>query len=397
MERCSPAHTLATVIQNLAQSDRSTTHRNLDKLASAFFAFAAWLWQIYMPDYPLDPIMTSRARGHALVVERSSLFRNAVSTSVAVVHPKTTGTTELHYIAHRLRKLNTSMLSLEASDSNRSHDSATFNALHAELAHCGRDLLRWEETWKLFDESAACSNSSVVLGNLQISIDTAWQRLWRLYRQYEDFLSPLSLAFRALDIAIGIRLFSGTRNSGGPGLEADETLLQTLTIYPSCAAKAAVLELQSTTISGTRGSSVQTLYKYLIQLKAFPSAATSQHRHNSQDLVRRILCLYQELYEAWSADRREAEDTEEQKKSLYRTRTTHVDVLSDDVLDEQEIASLFPTYSEGSIEGMKKLPPIENTTASSSIALDVYKTHLALFESTESTVRAIMPRYVTID
>lgn len=182
--------------------------------------------------------------------------------------------------------------------------------------------------------------------NLQYSVENLLRRLDAAYSQLDDILGPVRLSLCCLKIGFSLLLHVARCNSVDAATSPFAILLQDLAKFPTAAHATSIqaIDLPLTIKIGAE-SIIAPSRATLLQI----ASLTSQLSTNSvfdRDALRRLTQLYDRMHYLWTADRRREEEAAREAESLYKAKTDIQQIASDEELEAQEFALLFPTFED---------------------------------------------------
>lgn len=320
----------------------------LSTIANGFVAFSRFLWTLYVPNLPIDPAVALRA--HANFVGRQLSSMTAILDAARADEAALCGNgtnAKMERVSREVRDLRRRLEQAGVAPVTREGNPALLSALFAELKSFQDQIVGDHQLDSLLQEfakpwSATCANREA---NLQRSIDTLLRRIEHAYAELPDIVVPIRLALCTLKIGFALLAHDRQASATPPGHEPFRTLLARLADFPSVSQlpEIASADLPLSTKAGEAPQ--HPTQATLLQLAAFASEHSTK-THWSVGASLRLTQLYERLHHLWSTDRRHEAEEAEEAASLYKVKVDVQQVATDEELEAQEFAKLFPTYEE---------------------------------------------------
>ncbi|GAA6063185.1 hypothetical protein JCM10212_006851 [Sporobolomyces blumeae] len=340
----------------------------LSAVATGFVSFARFLWQLYVPNLPIDPAVALRANSN--YVARQLAAMSAILAAVEADEAASTGNRsngKLRRVGKEVEELRRQLEKAGVAPVTRDANPALLSALFAELrsfqdqivgdAQIASLIAELEKPWS----STAASREA----NLQRSVDTLLRRLEHAYSETPDIVAPVRLSLCTLKIGFALLAHLAQANALPAAHSPFRALARELTSFPSVAQlpKVANLELP---LSVKAGEAPQhPTQATLLQLAAFSTDLATGSKW-TVDAILRLTQLYERLHHLWSTDRRHDEEEAAEAASLYKAKVDVQQVASDEGLEAQEFAKLFPSYEEANENGPGDHHAADNSSSTKS-------------------------------
>ncbi|GAA5965287.1 hypothetical protein JCM21900_005694 [Sporobolomyces salmonicolor] len=320
---------------------------DLSAVATGFVAFSRFLWRLYVPNLPIDPAVALRA--HSNFIGRQLAAMTAVLEAVEADEAALTGNSEnakalrvKEEVAILRRQLDQAGVAPVAREGN----PALLSALFAELRSFQEQIIGDAQVDGLIAElerkwsPTAASRES----NLQHSVDTLLRRLDHAYAETSDIVAPIRLALCTLKIGFALLAHASQAAAASDADAPYRSLVRQLASFPTVAhlSSVATADLPQNHAGEAPQHPTQAT---LLQIAALASQFGDKESVTG-DAALRLTDLYDRLYFLWSTDRKHEAEAEEAAASLYRVKTDVQQVASDEELEAQEFAKLFPSYEE---------------------------------------------------
>jgi midasin len=366
---------------------------SLSVIANGFVAFSRFLWDLYVPNLPIDPAVALRA--HANFIGRQLASMSAILVAVRADEAALNGNgmnAKMNRVGKEVSELQRQLDQAGVAPVTREGNPALLSALFAELKSFQDQIVGDHQLDSLIQElekpwsHTAASREA----NLQRSVDTLLRRIEHAYSDIPDIVTPIRLALCTLKIGFALLAHSSQAAATPSGHEPFRTLLSSLAAFPTVSQYSTVSTAELP-LSIKAGEAPQhPTQATLLQLAAF-STHRSIETNWSVDASLRLTQLYERLHHLWSTDRRHEEEEAEEAASLYKAKVDVQQVATDEELEAQEFAKLFPSYEEAN-DGAASTPNQNGTTNSKTPRfvrhddeLVLYQLHTALFGTSSKT------------
>lgn len=291
------------------------------------------LIELYVTNIPIDPAVRRVLLGDVLSAQLADLEQELH----AIEHGErlTKGISDSHRVSSlkdRLEAVSTEKGTLGPSI-DRSTDAGRLATLFSEV-HSFMDDAFSASSLESLGQSLHSGHPQALERErgLQISSVAFIQRLHSNYSDLQDLVAPVITAvefgrfgMRTLARDLELRIASPSAS------------VVDATRFPAC-----VVDVKPASASSmpTNKADLRDLFLSAIALTTPEISGTT--RGTELQLIDSLGSLYQ----AWSDIRQREQQDEQASESLYRVKKTDIEVLSDQELEEQEFAKLFPTYDE---------------------------------------------------
>ncbi|GAA5925946.1 AAA family ATPase midasin [Sporobolomyces koalae] len=362
---------------------------SLPSIAGGFVAFSRFLWQLYVPNLPIDPAVALRA--HANFIGRQLSSMAAILATVQADQVALIGNgsnAKIERVAKEVSELQRLLDQAGVAPVTREGNPALLSALFAELRSFRDQIVSDHQLDSLVDElerpwsPTAASREA----NLQRSVDTLLRRIEHAYAEILDIVAPIRLALCTLKIGFALLAHTAQTKATPNAHEPFRALLTNLTSFPIVAESNNVANAELP-LSIKAGEAPQhPTQATLLQLAAFSTRHSTKTNWSIGSSLR-LTQLYERLHHLWSTDRRHAEEEAEEAASLYKAKVDMQQVATDEELEAQEFAKLFPSYEEANQGGDHGSAAATENPATAKTPrfiqaqdeLVLYKIHSALF------------------
>ncbi|GAA5887759.1 hypothetical protein JCM16303_005070 [Sporobolomyces ruberrimus] len=366
-----------------------TADASLVVVANGFIGFARFLWNLYVPNLPIDPAVALRA--HANFVERQLGSMTAILDAVTADETALNGNTsnaKMDRVGKEVKELQRQLEQAGVAPVTREGNPALLSALFAELKSFRDQIVGDHQLDSLVQElerpwSTTAANREA---NLQRSIDTLLRRIEHAYAEIPDIVTPIRLALCTLKIGFALLAHSAQASAAPPAHEPFRSLLASLADFPTVA-QFPIISSAELPLSIKAGEAPQhPTQATLLQLAAFSTYRSTEVNWDVSASLR-LTQLYERLHHLWSTDRRHEEEEAEEAASLYKAKVDVQQVATDEELEAEEFAKLFPTYEEANDQqGASSTATANGTSKTPRFVhghdeLVLYQLHTALFGS----------------
>ena len=326
-----------------------STTPDLSSVGEGFVAYSRSLWHLYVPNIPLDPAVGLRAHTNYLSHQITAITQ--LYAAFAQSELQSTGNssnTKLDYLRAELESLQHSVDTAGVLPVSREGDPALLAGLFRELRSFREQIVSDGQLDGLLAEIRLpwTPELSSRESNLQYSVENLLRRLESAYGQLDDILGPIRLSLCTLKIGFAILLHVSRSASLDSETSPFAVLLQDLASFPTVAHTASIqaVDLPLSIKIGAE-SPLAPSRATLLQVASLTSQL-STHSVFDRDALRRLTQLYDRMHYLWSADRRREEEAAKEAESLYKAKTDIQQIASDEELEAQEFALLFPSFEE---------------------------------------------------
>ncbi|KAK7048623.1 midasin [Favolaschia claudopus] len=313
-------------LQRLVSPSHSRQQRVVD-LGSCWMGLARTIFELFVPDAPVDPAAIQNC-----AVEFWKHLRQSLSEQLHLhtqLELSTTGNSE--NIAVRYLRAQ-----LAEADDHLQHISS-----HPLRVNISRLHLFWSEVAQFLNHIISRSKTDILVASLRDGEESAIlrenvvqqsmagfsQRLDSVYPEFADINTPLKLA--VFYFRIGLRLVASTFILSDPACDYAVDLSQSLVAFPSARASAAIL-----TDPESRPLVVTPFRHLLLNLAAV--VVDARAGIDSATYADLIQTTYEQAQRLWRIDRAREGEAAAASVSLYRHKV--------DYNDEREFLLLFPQF-----------------------------------------------------
>lgn len=326
---------------------------DLASVGEGFVGYARSLWHLYVPNIPLDPAVGLRAhtkflgRQVAVVTELYAAFEQSeLRTAGNATNIK------LDHLRTELSSLQQGLDTAGVLPVSREGDPALLAGLFRELRSFREQIVSDGQLDSLLAEVRAPWTPELASreSNLQYSVETLLRRLNAAYGQLDDILGPVRLSLCCLKIGLSLLLHVSRSTSLDAATSPFAVLLQDLASFPTVAHTASIQAVDlPLSIKAGAESPLPPSRATLLQVASLVSQLSTNSVFD-RNALRRLTQLYDRMHYLWSADRRREEEAAREAESLYKAKTDIQQIASDEELEAQEFALLFPTFEDGTNE-----------------------------------------------
>lgn len=330
----------------------------------------------FVPDVPLDPTVEQSCQTKLNSSLRSRL--NAELRSYVVAEKRITGnekTVVIDSIRTELQDIDDEVDASRVWDYDARNDKLT--AFYQEVHRFLANVMRAQKIDGLANDLATKgSRTEIALAeeeNFQAAAHAFVKRLEESYGILDDLVQPICTAVQAIRLGLRLMAQEAIQHQAASKAERQVALVKQLTSFPSVSALEALAADRH-----DHQPSRETAGELLLQLRSINMLVNAGH--SIPAIADDLNTLYGRISALWRIDQEAIKRQQQVTESLYRQRTTEEDVESDEVVEERELAQLFPTY-----EGDQSPPETPDSTGPKSTfvkdahVLGVYRSHLALF------------------
>ena len=340
----------------------------LEAVGHGFVAFARCLWFLYVPNLPIDPAIGLRAHSGFLGRQLAVLSQTFVvvhQAEVALTGNKTNP--KLASLGLEIDALQRELDGAGVVPVTRQGNPALLAALFQELKSFHQQIVSDLQLTTLLDELAQpwSDNLANRESNLQHSIGTLLRRLTLAYSELDDILGPVRLALCAFKI--GFSLLHHVAKSAAIGVSSSHfaALLTHLASFPTVAHAHAIERVDLPLSIKVGEAPLAPARATLLQVTALTTRLGQQDVFD-RSALRRLTQLYDRLHYLWSADVKHAEEAAAEAASMYKSKANNDEQKTDEELEAQEFAALFPSFEELDEEGrLAEKKEAANSTATS--------------------------------
>ncbi|GAA5961125.1 hypothetical protein JCM3765_001235 [Sporobolomyces pararoseus] len=361
---------------------------SLAVVANGFVGFSRFLWNLYVPNLPIDPAVALRA--HANFVGRQLASMTAILTAVRADEAALNGNgsnAKMERVGKEVTELQRQLEQAGVAPVTREGNPALLSALFAELKSFQEQIIGDHQLDSLLQslEKPWSPTSASREANLQRSVDTLLRRIEHAYAEIPDIVTPIRLALCTLKIGFALLAHSSQAAATPSGHEPFRNLLSSLADFPTVAQFPRIASAELPLSIKVGEAPQHPTQATLLQLAAFSTHHSIETNWNAEASLR-LTQLYERLHHLWSTDRRHEEEEAEEAASLYKAKVDVQQVATDEELEAQEFAKLFPSYEEANEGGgTTSQPSNANGTAKtprfvrSDDELVLYQLHTSLF------------------
>ncbi|GAA93514.1 hypothetical protein E5Q_00155 [Mixia osmundae IAM 14324] len=340
-------------------------------IAKRFFAAAQSLWELYVPDFDLDPLVQTWTRRRFLQQRLDSHCDMQDALLLSDSFGYTDSGRRIDDFNGEIERDRDEILALPAPPLDREPDAASL-ALFFRDVRSIQSLVLSTSLSDLFESSkqGTIIDAQKRIDTMTDSLAAAHSRIARSHRFQPDLGRPILLALSALQVALFTLKSHIVLERPTDGEHAAAQKLLKL-VYRLPMSITSSVDLPTLPRISQRNSAVWQICRvgFLahFQIISIPDAADA------------IAASYAKLLAIRNADESRAEQAEADKTSLYRYKDTASGLSEADEL-EAELAQLFPTYEATDV--LNEIRTQELSSEASFAAADVdliHKIHLRLF------------------
>lgn len=354
----------------------------LDVLSALYCTLGLHMWSSYIPDVPLDPQVFINASVATLKRREDDLLQASALEVRRASNAGARGQTGLLYKVQDLYTLSDEIATSPEDKPRKDENQERLEALFAELRSAQLTLLNSNVLQRTIVGSQIVSIAE--LESLHISVLAVADRLASTYDGYADLIKPalLSLASCAAGLAIAghARMLAQHKERSLVVTNIAKDMVAK-PILASCVTRNASSDLSRGDIKLAGLSHSSFLLDRLTCVTAI-RLATGDRRAKSQ--LSTLLDIYEQFFEMWANDRRQAESARLESQSIYKSRKQ--DHIHDEDDEDTAIAKLFPVEIEALQTDVKNQSNGIHATDQSEpalhmdIASKVSQLHLLLFQ-----------------
>jgi midasin len=320
--------------------------RDLSTMGQLWLGLSRALVDLYVTNIPIDPAVRRVLMGDVITARLSLLEDELSAVEEAEIEAKGVSDTPRHQ--HLLDRV--AALVRDKEDLGPAIDRPTevsrlailYNEIHSYMgdAFSTSSVESLLECLKTRDSQALERERG-----FQLSAVAFTRRLSENYRDLQDLVTPILTA--VLFARFGMRVLA--RHLDLQNKSPSESVLNAMR-FPQSAVIAKFAQL-----APSSPMSKAVLRDQFLAATALSVDATSptQRVHHVPLLVDTL----NQLYSSWSEIRQREQQDEQASESLYRVKKTDIEVKSDEELEEQEFAQMFPTYDEEDEEEPEEVAP----------------------------------------
>ena len=350
--------------------------KSLASIGKAWTGFARLLIELYVTNIPIDPAVRRVLLGD-VITARLSLLEEEVST-VEYAETELKGISDSHRretLLERLRNVTSEKDSLGPTigrSTDASRLAILFNEVHSFIddafsASAFDGLLHALETGHpqaLLREEGFQISSAAFIARLS------------QYTDLDDLVTPIRFAVESAKLGIRILARDLTLKSKTPSTSVTNAMR-----FPISSALSTFAKPEPFT----------QMTKAALRDQFLAATALSADAITPNQRIRQVPVLvdtFDQLYLSWSEIRQREQQDEQASESLYRVKKTDIEVLSDEELEEQEFARMFPTYDEEDEDAPAVKPVVkdEKVRFDHDAVLSFHQLFMSAFGAGENTV-----------
>ncbi|EGG02722.1 uncharacterized protein MELLADRAFT_66139 [Melampsora larici-populina 98AG31] len=328
----------------------SSDFDNSPLLASALDR-ALQFWQIYVPEIPIDPLSVSTAEHTYL---SSWLARMQELRELLTVYEQSqTGyhdNTRIQILNIDISTAQATLNTLPKPAVQRTPDSFTLIAIFSELKAFETQFLAGERIPNLVKEILSATTQEHLrtlqsrLETFSISATGLLTRLTNRFPSFTDILRPVQTILNIMIISLLMKLREVTIAFFKESLEPLEDFITRL-LSSSCTIASANMRSVSCDPKMDDILKQETSASHVPILRVAAVACQDNEIFSASEL-KLLISAYDSIWKLWSMDRaKEAREAEERAQE-FKFRRQDVVVLSDEVIEAEELQTLFPTYED---------------------------------------------------
>lgn len=351
----------------------------LPALSRVYVCLARWFWSLYVPDIPLDPLLSSQALRSLYERETANLVAEAAIEDEATRSPGGRGARRLEVVTYRLKILEQCLKVTHAGVRQGESSHESLMALFTELRACTTVLLGSDVLLAISEGTETVPRPQ--LENLQTSLVAIHTRLKTFYTAYSDLVKPITLALGSAALGLGISISVAKEAHRVQTASTITDITAKLITWPSLASSRHLPEIAlPTSISADVPAPIPPASGPLLTLRAIAATRVDYTEHLGVRTLQQICAAYEKVFTLWTIDRKRAEQERLQSESIYRSRRQDVEIASEAAQEEADLRSLFPTFDgEGEGQAQIRSAPNAKTLLRYDDLRSIYETHTQLF------------------
>lgn len=347
-------------------------------LSGAFVDVGLRLWELYVPDVPLDPVADALAHRHFSDAQRArALHDYGVHKALEAQVTSNASNPRLEAISQRVATLSEDAANSEVVSLPRNENVPAVSALFRELVAFHSRFLSPQKVARLSSSDCSCAERQ----GLMDTISTLAQRLSIAYSEVADVVAPVQLAISCLSIGLALGNQASVKAT-----DSVAALARGVTAFPRASHVGHLADLDVPLSLRPTPDALPPADMTLFQL-----ACNDQARHwavvPSQEQRSRSAVLIERLYKVWAADRRQLELAKEKATSLYRTEINLMDEQDEAAQEAREFGALFPSYEAAEADDAQETPSGPRASFSTDHKSALVRLHLSLFKAGARTAR----------
>jgi midasin len=317
------------------------TEDDIEKLSTigrAWTGLSRLLIELYVTNIPIDPAVRRVLLGDVITARLAALEEEISAVEQAEVEIK--GISDSHRrntLLDRIKTVTAEKDTLGPSverSTEASRLAILFNEIHSFI-----DDAFSPATFDDLLHAIAVGHPQALLREegFQISAAAFIARLSH-YSDLGDLVTPIRFAVESAKMGVRMLARDLTLKSKQPSSSVVNAMR-----FPISSALSAFGQIETST--EMTKATLRDQFLAATALSADSVTPNQRIRH-----VPRLVDTFDQLYLTWSEIRQREQQEEQASESLYRVKKTDIEVLSDEELEEQEFARMFPTYEEDSEE-----------------------------------------------
>lgn len=306
---------------------------DLASIGTFWLGLSRVLIELYVTNIPIDPAVRRVLLGDVLAAQLADLEQEVEAIEHGEVLTRgISDSRRVQSLKDRLEALSTEKDTLGPSI-DRSTDAGRLATLFSEV-HSFMDDAFSKTSLESLAQSLRSGHPQALERErgLQISSAAFVQRLNSNYGDLQDLVAPVTAAVEFGRFGMRTHARDFELRTVSPSASVVDA-----TRFPACVVNSKPISVSS---RPTNKADLRDMFLSAIALTSPDISGTT--RGTEMQLINTLGSLYQ----AWSDIRQREQQDEQASESLYRVKKTDIEVLSDQELEEQEFAKMFPSYEE---------------------------------------------------
>lgn len=368
------AQYMCPVLEEYSEDHISTAeHRAWTWLGEAWTALARLIFELYVPDAVLDPLVVQESEDRMGFIRTASL-----SDIIALIskHESICTGNPSNSVIEALSHERDTYNRATSHPISRKPDIPRLNALYNEIRRFMEQLLP-----RLPGKSLSSPTRKVIQplrdGVLQGSLGSFMQRLEASYADFSDLTQPLLWGVGCLRLGVSLTFEGDSANA--PSEAA--TIAPPLTRFPSISSAENWSSVPASTADIDR-------IVHHIACIAYQVSIDGDIRCHSRDLQR----WFSRVVSLWLQDNERERREREEASSIYKTNKLDYGGSSEEQTEDEELRYLFPQYAAEDVDDVSAGPATGTyrmtRTVSPEHMKDIIHLHFQLFQPTGHANRA---------
>ncbi|KAF7348332.1 Midasin [Mycena sanguinolenta] len=336
-------------------TQRQSRQRSMADLGSCWIALSRTIFDLFVPDAPVDPAAIKNC-AIGFWKQQESLLSEQIHLH-SQLEQLATGNSESIVISYLRAQLAEALGHLQQIPTLPLRENvARLHMFWSEVAQFQNHIISPSKIDSLLSSLGNGDESAIVRENvLQQSMTGFCQRLDSVYPEFSDINAPLQLA--VLYLRIGLRLFASA--SAAPS-DHSTNLPSSLVSFPSVRSSASILA------ESDAGPTVVAPFRHLLLCLAAVVVDTCAGI-DTESHINLVQTTYVQVQRLWLIDRAREGEAAAASSSLYRHKPLDYEDVGEAEMEEREFLLLFPQF-EDALE--PDLQNQDNTNHNSSARID---------------------------